>query len=311
MSTLLLRIQPVFQEKIWGGERLRTVFRYDLPGDHIGECWAISGHPNGDCTILNPEFRGMTLGTLWNTRRDLFGYRKDAAFPLLVKIIDAKEDLSVQVHPDDSYAMRHENGSLGKTECWYVLDCDPDATIVYGHNARTREEMERMIRENRWNELLREVPVRKGDFFQVDPGCIHALKAGTLILETQQSSDVTYRLYDYGRLQDGKPRRLHIEKSLDVATIPHRTGKIRQKTAVIGDARVTRLIRCPFYTVYRMELDGFTRMTWEQDFVNMSILSGSGVIDGEPVKTGDHLIVPARYGQMTIEGTMELICSHP
>lgn len=311
MSTLLLRIQPVFQEKIWGGERLRTVFRYDLPGDHIGECWAISGHPNGDCTILNPEFRGMTLGTLWNTRRDLFGYRKDAAFPLLVKIIDAKEDLSVQVHPDDSYAMRHENGSLGKTECWYVLDCDPDATIVYGHNARTREEMERMIRENRWNELLREVPVRKGDFFQVDPGCIHALKAGTLILETQQSSDVTYRLYDYGRLQDGKPRRLHIEKSLYVATIPHRTGKIRQKTAVIGDARVTRLIRCPFYTVYRMELDGFTRMTWEQDFVNMSILSGSGVIDGEPVKTGDHLIVPARYGQMTIEGTMELICSHP
>ena len=308
---MLLRIQPVFQEKIWGGERLRTVFRYDLPGDHIGECWAISGHPNGDCTILNPEFRGMTLGTLWNTRRDLFGYRKDAAFPLLVKIIDAKEDLSVQVHPDDSYAMRHENGSLGKTECWYVLDCDPDATIVYGHNARTREEMERMIRENRWNELLREVPVRKGDFFQVDPGCIHALKAGTLILETQQSSDVTYRLYDYGRLQDGKPRRLHIEKSLDVATIPHRTGKIRQKTAVICDARVTRLIRCPFYTVYRMELDGFTRMTWEQDFVNMSILSGSGVIDGEPVKTGDHLIVPARYGQMTIEGTMELICSHP
>ncbi|MBQ6078558.1 MAG: class I mannose-6-phosphate isomerase [Clostridia bacterium] len=308
---MLLRIQPVFQEKIWGGERLRTVFRYDLPGDHIGECWAISGHPNGDCTILNPEFRGMMLGTLWNTRRDLFGYRKDAAFPLLVKIIDAKEDLSVQVHPDDSYAMRHENGSLGKTECWYVLDCDPDATIVYGHNARTREEMERMIRENRWNELLREVPVRKGDFFQVDPGCIHALKAGTLILETQQSSDVTYRLYDYGRLQDGKPRRLHIEKSLDVATIPHRTGKIRQKTAVIGDARVTRLIRCPFYTVYRMELDGFTRMTWEQDFVNMSILSGSGVIDGEPVKTGDHLIVPARYGQMTIEGTMELICSHP
>lgn len=308
---MLLRIQPVFQEKIWGGERLRTVFRYDLPGDHIGECWAISGHPNGDCTILNPEFRGMTLGTLWNTRRDLFGYRKDAAFPLLVKIIDAKEDLSVQVHPDDSYAMRHENGSLGKTECWYVLDCDPDATIVYGHNARTREEMERMIRENRWNELLREVPVRKGDFFQVDPGCIHALKAGTLILETQQSSDVTYRLYDYGRLQDGKPRRLHIEKSLDVATIPHRTGKIRQKTAVIGDARVTRLIRCSFYTVYRMELDGFTRMTWEQDFVNMSILSGSGVIDGEPVKTGDHLIVPTRYGQMTIEGTMELICSHP
>lgn len=308
---MLLRIQPVFQEKIWGGERLRTVFRYDLPGDHIGECWAISGHPNGDCTILNPEFRGMTLGTLWNTRRDLFGYRKDAAFPLLVKIIDAKEDLSVQVHPDDSYAMRHENGSLGKTECWYVLDCDPDATIVYGHNARTREEMERMIRENRWNELLREVPVRKGDFFQVNPGCIHALKAGTLILETQQSSDVTYRLYDYGRLQDGKPRRLHIEKSLDVATIPHRTGKIRQKTAVIGDARVTRLIRCPFYTVYRLELDGFTRMTWEQDFINMSILSGSGVIDGEPVKTGDHLIVPARYGQMTIEGTMELICSHP
>lgn len=271
MSKELLRLEPVFQEKIWGGDRLRTVFHYDIPSDHTGECWAISGHPSGDCHVKNPEFAGETLGSLWKKRPDLFGNLPGDSFPLLVKIIDAKDDLSIQVHPDDSYAAVHEHGARGKTECWYVLDCDPGTTIVIGHNAKTREEMGRMVEERRWKELIREVPIQKGDFFQINPGCLHAIKGGTLILETQQSSDVTYRFYDYDRLSDGKPRPLHIAQSLAVTQVPHSLEAPKQETCRQGGAEITHLVTCPYYAVYRVRLDGRWETNWEQPFVNVSI----------------------------------------
>ena len=200
MPKHILRMAPIFQSKIWGGQRLSTVFDYPIPSDHTGECWAISGHPGGDCTVVGGPYDGKTVGWLWKNEPQLFGSLPGDIFPLLIKIIDAKDDLSIQVHPNDEYAGVHENGSLGKTECWYVLDCDEGATIIIGHNASSKEEMAAMVNEDRWNELLRQVPIHKGDFFQIDPGCLHAIKGGTLILETQQSSDVTYRFYDYGRL---------------------------------------------------------------------------------------------------------------
>ena len=306
MSKELLRLEPVFQEKIWGGDRLRTVFHYDIPSDHTGECWAISGHPSGDCHVKNPEFAGETLGSLWKKRPDLFGNLPGDSFPLLVKIIDAKDDLSIQVHPDDSYAAVHEHGARGKTECWYVLDCDPGTTIVIGHNAKTREEMGRMVEERRWKELIREVPIQKGDFFQINPGCLHAIKGGTLILETQQSSDVTYRFYDYDRLSDGKPRPLHIAQSLAVTQVPHSLEAPKQETCRQGGAEITHLVTCPYYAVYRVRLDGRWETNWEQPFVNVSITGGSGTLDGQPVSKGDHLLIPVGYGQMALEGNLEL-----
>lgn len=306
----ILRLKPIFQDKIWGGNRLNTVFGYTIPTETTGECWAISGHPGGDCRIENPEFAGETLGSLWNTRRDLFGSMQGDTFPLLIKIIDAKDDLSIQVHPDDAYANAHENGSLGKTECWYVLDCDPDATIVIGHNASTKEEMAQMIREDRWDELIRKIPVHKGDFFQIDPGCVHAIKGGTLILETQQSSDVTYRFYDYGRLQDGKPRQLHIAQSLDVTTVPFHADAPEQTVTTKDDATITHLVTCRYYSVYRAVVKGTAAFSWDKPFVNVSILSGEGTLDGTPVKKGDHLLVCADYGDMTVSGDLEMIYSH-
>lgn len=306
----LLRVNPVFQEKIWGGSRLRTVFDYAIPSDVTGECWAISGHPNGDCTLANPEFAGETVGSLWKKRPDLFGNLPGETFPLLVKIIDAREDLSIQVHPDDAYAAVHENGALGKTECWYVLDCDPGATIIIGHNARTREEMARMVADKRWMELIRQVPIEKGDFFQIDPGCLHAIRGGTLILETQQSSDVTYRFYDYDRLSDGKPRPLHIAQSLAVTQVPHRDEEPAREVWHVDDARVVKLVTCRYYTVCRVEMKGKARFNWDQPFVNVSILSGAGTMGGQQVSKGDHLIIPAGYGEMTVEGDLTFIYSH-
>ena len=305
-----IRLEPVLQEKIWGGSRLGSVFGYDIPSDHTGECWAISGHASGDCPVANSAYAGETLGSLWRKRPELFGNVGGETFPLLIKIIDARDDLSIQVHPDDAYARVHENGALGKTECWYVLDCDEGATIIIGHNARSPEEMREMVEQERWSELLREVPIHKGDFFQIDPGCLHAIKGGTLILETQQSSDVTYRFYDYGRLENGKPRTLHIQQSLAVTKAPFQPHPIHRETVREGGAQVTRLVKCPYYTVYHVEVDGVWKRDWNQPFVNVSVIDGEGVLDGQRVKKGDHLLLPAGYGEMTLEGRLELMCSH-
>ena len=306
----ILHLEPVLHEKIWGGTELRDQFGYAIPSDHTGECWAIRGHPNGDCRVTNPEFGGQTLGQLFRTRRELFGNIPGDVFPLLVKIIDARQDLSIQVHPDDAYAKVHENGSLGKTECWYVLDSKPGTTVIIGHNAGTREEMRQMVAEGKWNQLLRQVPLRRGDFFQINPGCLHALKGGSLILETQQSSDVTYRFYDYDRLENGKKRELHIEKSLDVTTVPFVPDRTVPETETVGDAEITHLVTCPFYSVYRAVLHGAAGLTFRAPFVNVSIIGGEGTLDGEPVKKGDHMVLTANYGPCRLEGNMELVYSY-
>ena len=173
----LLFLDPVCTHNIWGGTRLREEFGYPVEGDGIGECWGISAHPEGDGTVRNGSFQGEKLSTLWAKHPELFGNLPYDRYPLLTKIIDAQDDLSIQVHPDDAYAQVHENGSLGKTECWFICDCSEDATLVIGHNARTKEELEEMVKEGKWTELIREIPIHKGDFIQIDPGTVHAIKA--------------------------------------------------------------------------------------------------------------------------------------
>lgn len=304
----IIKIKPIFKEVLWGGKRLRDDFGYDIPSDHTGECWAVSAHPDGECTIDGGEYDGMLLSELWKEHRELFGNYDSDRFPLLTKIIDANDNLSIQVHPDDTYAAEHENGSLGKTECWYIIDCVPGASIIIGHNASSKEELKEMIDEDRWDELIREVPVKKGDFFQIDPGTVHAIKAGTLILETQQSSDITYRLYDYGRLQNGKPRELHIEKSLDVITVPFVPMKPFENT---GDRWIKTLYKCKYYTVSRALLEGEETLEGEFPFMICSVLSGELELAGNTLKKGDHFIIPGGYGKAIFTGKAELIMSYP
>ena len=235
----ILYLTPVLREMLWGGRRLAE-FGYDLPQGNIGECWGVSAHEKGDCTVRGGRYDGKKLSELWHEEPELFGGGPAVYgdFPLLIKIIDAQDDLSIQVHPDDAYAKEHENGACGKTECWYVLDAAPGAGIVIGHNAKKAEELRSMVTEGRFRELIREVPVKKGDFFQIEPGTVHAIKKGTLLLETQESSDVTYRLYDYDRLQNGVKRPLHIDKSLDVIRVPNITGNYHTDFAAKGRAAV-------------------------------------------------------------------------
>lgn len=305
----ILFLEPVCTHNIWGGTKLREEFDYPVRGNNLGECWGISAHPSGDVQLKNGTFAGKKLSWVWENHQELFG-NTGGRFPLLVKIIDAKDDLSIQVHPDDEYAKEHENGSLGKMECWYILDCKENASIVIGHNAKTKEELEQMISSGKWSELIREIPIKKGDFLQIDPGTVHAIKGGTLILETQQSSDITYRVYDYDRLSDGKPRELHIQKSLDVIAVPAKSVEDSVKSAAnLPINTVNELYACKYYHVYKIQTDG--KMTFEQThpFLNVTVTEGTGTINGCAVKKGDHFILPNGFGMAELEGTMELIAS--
>ena len=230
-------------------------------------------------------------------------------FPLLLKLLDTRQPLSVQVHPDDSYAAVNENGSLGKMECWYILDCKEDATIIVGHNAKTHEELESMINEGRWNELIREIPIKKGDFFQINPGTVHAIKGGTLILETQQSSDITYRLYDYDRLQNGKKRPLHIRQSLDVITVPY--VEAAPETPAKKDDFMMELYSCKYYTVWKGDLSGSAVLKQDRAFMIGSLLEGEAEIDGCKLKKGSHFILPYGIGDVALKGEAEFIFSAP
>ena len=306
----ILFLDPVCTHNIWGGTRLRTEFGYPVEGDDIGECWGISAHPNGDGSIRNGVYAGMKLSKVWEEHPEVFGNLAYDRFPLLTKIIDAKADLSIQVHPDDAYAKEHENGSFGKTECWYIMDAPENATLVIGHNAKTKEELASMIHEGRWSEFIREIPVKKGDFIQIDPGTVHAIKGGLLILETQQNSDITYRVYDYDRLQNGRPRELHIEKSIDVITVPAKSVEDSVTSATgLPENQLNELYACGYYQIYKLDVNGTCSFAQNYPFLLMSVLEGSGIVNGQPVKKGDHFILPCGFGEVEMQGEMSLVVS--
>lgn len=305
----ILFLNPIFVEMIWGGDRLALEYNYDIPSDKTGECWAVSAHKNGDCSIANGTFKGERLSSLWTNHRELFGNIEGDRFPLLVKIIDAKDDLSIQVHPDDSYAKKNENGSLGKTECWYILDCNEDANLIIGHNAKDKEELKQMIDKKEWNKLIRKVPIKKGDFFQIEPGTVHAITAGTLILETQQNSDITYRLYDYDRLSNGVPRELHIEKSIDVIRAPFVEKDLQRKITKEMYYTKEELVTCEYYFVDKVDIAGIQIFRNTSPFLIMSVLEGEGMINHTPIKKGDHFILPNGFGDYTLEGNISIISS--
>lgn len=310
-----LFLQSVMQEKIWGGTKLRDEFGYEIPSDKVGEYWAISAHPHGVSTIKNGRFAGMGLDQLYAEHRELFGNSSEPVFPLLTKILDANDWLSVQVHPDDHYAMEHE-GELGKTECWYVIAADEGAEIIYGHNATSREELRQQIEKKEWDKLLTKVPVKAGDFFYVPSGTMHAIGSGILILETQQSSDTTYRVYDFDRKDDeGNLRELHLEKSIDVLNIGAPANS-RPVTVKADDLMSTLLVASDFFAVYKWEVSGKVDIEKTAAYLLVSVLAGRGVltVDGEtyPIAKGDHFILPSDVEEWTFEGKdLEMIVSHP
>ena len=311
-----LFLKPVFQERIWGGGKLQELFDYDIPSQTTGEAWVISAHENGPSIVMNGELQGKSLSEVWRNYPQLFGFETtDSDFPLLVKILDANDQLSVQVHPDDRYAKELAHKPLGKTECWYILDCDEDAEIIIGHQAQSREEFQQFVSRGEWQKLFQSIKVKKGDFVYVPSGTLHSIGKGIVILETQQSSDITFRLYDYDRIDfEGKKRELHLEEAMAVMTCPHQQVEQDNLKEQLNNLESTRLIEGEYFTVYHWMLGGKVELPLSTGFLLVSVINGSGQIVTEEhvsaVKKGDNFIVPATIGNYFIDGDLEMIVSH-
>ena len=304
----VLKMKPVFKEMIWGGHKLRDVYGYDIPSDNTGECWAISAHKNGDCLIADGEFEGKSLSWLFDNHRELFGGIEGNQFPLLVKIIDAKNDLSVQVHPNDEYAGEHEH-SLGKTECWYVLQADEGTNMVMGHHAKSKEEFVKAIEEDDYDNLLNKFQIKKGDFFYIPSGTLHAICSGSLIYEAQQSSDITYRVYDYHRKdKDGHERQLHVQQSIDVTNISADADQQKEFVSVpLENGTRTCMVESEFFKVYSYKMTGKNTVANDAPFQMVSVIDGEGTLNGDEVKKGDHFVICSDQKETNFDGNMEVM----
>ncbi len=306
----LLFLKPVFKQTVWGGNRMRKDFAYELPGENTGECWGVSAHPDGDCRIQSGTFRGKKLSELWREERQLFGNLDMEEFPILVKIIDAQDKLSIQVHPGNDYARENENGAKGKEECWYILDCPQEAALVIGHQARSKEQLKCLIEAGEWEKLIRRVPIKRGDFIQINAGTMHAITAHVMLLETQQSSNLTYRIYDYGRKGRGKARKLHIEKGLEVMNVPETPieGSIVH-TQDFPENRLNQMISTEHYQVWEVKVSGEFTFTRNVPFLIMTVVSGRGFLNGVFIRKGRHFILPWGFGRVKMCGAMQIIVS--
>lgn len=319
MKPYPLQCKPVFKDRVWGGRALEQ-FGLELPEGHIGEGWMIGDHPNGTTTVVNGELAGMGLDQIREQYGSvLFGSKgfseKNGRFPLLIKLLDCQDDLSVQVHPNDHYD-RLPQGELGKTEMWYILDAKPGAKIICGlKKGVSREQLAAAIDENRIMDCLNEISVEAGDSFYIPAGTVHALGAGVLVAEIQQNSDSTYRLYDYDRPGlDGKPRELHIEDSLNVIAYEG-SGATYMKTDISTCNEWLTLARSPFFITEKGQVEGiWSLQTATDSFVIHIICDGTGSIrwaDGElPVKPGECCLIPANLGSYSLVGSMTVLRSY-
>lgn len=317
MMTEPLILKPALHEKIWGGTALRDVYDFDIPSENTGEAWVISGHPNGPVTVTNGKYAGKTVAELWHDEPTLFANKDvDRPFPLLVKILDAHRDLSVQVHPDDKYAGEHA-GELGKTESWYILSAEPGATIYYGHTAKDKQTFDQEVDNADWDKLLQKVPVKAGDFFYVPSGTLHALGEGVLTLETQQSSDVTYRVYDFDRVdaKTGEKRDLHLADAKNVTTVPFVPTKPEQKVSHIEDLTLTELVTAPYFNVVKWDIAGRATVDATAPYTLATVVDGDieltvfGVT--YTLAKGASFILPNDVESWTINGHATLITSTP
>ena len=310
-----IKVQPIFKEIIWGGNRLKTDYNKVSDLNNIAESWELTVRDDGMNTIVGGEFDGLTMQEYIDKNGFSVVTSKELdRFPLLIKFIDAEDNLSIQVHPDDEYGMKTAN-SLGKTEMWYIIDAKPGAKLVYGlKKGCTVDTLREAIENGSVEEQLNFVDVKKGDVFFIPSGLVHAIGAGILLAEIQQNSNITYRVYDYNRLgKDGKPRELHVKDALNV--IVNRTDdeidKIRFSTNAKND---NTLASCEYFNVEKHFIDGDLEFsTNAESFNSILCLDGNGKIEynGESFSLvkGDSYFIPAGLGKYTVSGKVEIIVS--
>lgn len=299
------KTEPVLKDYLWGGHKLEKMFGRDNGGKKVSESWEISVHKDGESTSGGEKLSSIIA------RTENFIDKRNSPLPVLIKYIDAAQNLSVQVHPDDAYA-REREGDNGKTEMWYILSTEEGAGIYCGFSRNiTREEFRMKVREGTVEDCLNFIPVRAGDCYLIEAGTVHAIGAGCVICEIQQNSNVTYRVYDYNRRgADGNLRELHVEKALDV--IDFRPFADRTGSTAFGNVaggRMRLLTRCPYFTCRELILDGTFSAKDENSFTAVNVLEGRGTISGTAFRAGDSFIVPCG-DTLSLQGKAKLILTN-
>lgn len=307
----LLKLRPSYKDYLWGGHRLVEKYNKEFDGDVLAESWELSCHPDGPSYVVNGSYAGKTLQEYIDLEgKKVLGNncQKFEEFPILAKFIDAKDNLSIQVHPDNEYALKNE-GQYGKTEMWYIMDCEEGAFLYYGFKKEvSKEEFKERIKTDTLLEVLNAVPVHKGDVLFIEAGTIHAIGKGIVIAEIQQNSNVTYRVYDFGRVgKDGKKRELHIDKAVEVT---NRVPISRKNTCY------PHVASCDYFTVDCLNMDGKLMSSMkgsvgEESFASILIMEGEGTIScgGEtiPYRKGDSFFMSAGSGEYEISGECEAL----
>ncbi len=308
----MYKVKPVFSEKIWGGSKLRDL-GYDIPSDKTGEAWIISAY-EGNSSMLD---NGQSLREFYSNNRHEFNNFPTDEFPLLAKILDANDNLSIQVHPNDENAQKLENYPFGKTECWYVLDAKEDTQIQVGLNVSSKEEARELIDNSEWTKLLKLQNINRGDLFDIKAGTVHAILKDTVIYELQQSSDITYRIYDFDRLDDkGNGRELHIDKSLDVIDYKVNTEKVIARN-IFEDPSITiqAMINNDIYNLEKWNLRGKKTLTFEPDqkhFLLLTVIEGSVVVNDKQLKQYESgIVTSSELNLIELEGTAEILVGNP
>ena len=308
-------LSPVFKDYIWGGNRLKTDFGFENDLEKTAEAWVLSCHKDGENTIGNGIHKGKLLSEVLTPEMLGTNGSKFDFFPILIKLIDAKNNLSLQVHPDNEYALKNEN-EYGKTECWYILDCEKDSELIYGFKEDiSSEEFRQSIENDTVLDKVNHVKVKKGDFFFIDSGTLHAIGKGILLAEIQQNSNTTYRIYDYNRLgNDGKPRPLHIDKAVDVTVCkkPERDRRPQGEPEKYDGYTKTLLTECGLFTVTLYDIEKSVLLfADEKSFVSVLVIDGEGEISDRnetlKIKKGDSVFIPASSGEIEISGNIKVI----
>lgn len=306
-----VKLLPVCKDYIWGGTRLKTEFKKGENLEKVAESWELSAHKDGESVVSGGEFNSLSFSQyIEKNGRGCIGENaeKFEFFPILIKLIDAADNLSVQVHPSDEYALKNE-GEYGKTEMWYVVDCEKDAFLYYGFSkAVTKDEFKKRIQNNTLLEILNKVHIKKGDVFFIESGTIHAIGKGAFICEVQQNSNKTYRVYDYDRRdKNGNARELHIEKALQVTTLaPAKAYKTENEKI---------LAKCKYFTVEKFSCNGTGEIELSKNcFRSVIVLTGEATLkvgDTElNIKKGDSIFIPAQNGVAKVFGRCEAIVSY-
>ena len=312
----IMKLIPTGKDYLWGGTRLRDEYGKKIDMTPLAESWECSVHPDGPSFVANGQYKGKTLKEVLDAHPEYIGTKANGVFPILAKFIDAKKDLSVQVHPDDEYARENENDN-GKTEMWYIIDAEKGASLIYGFKHKvTKEILERAIERGELDKHLQKVEVHKADLYFVPAGTVHGIGKGILLAEIQESSNVTYRVYDYDRVdKNGKKRQLHFEKAvqvMDMGVVPDIKQKRRMVKYYPGCSREL-LCRCKYFETERIQVTkGFSFSVREESFQVLMCLDGYGQVevDGDkPVRftKGETVFLPAGLGRCLIIGDTTIL----